>query len=71
MSGAASIKSMSLSIRLLRQGRAVENALREDHELTEVEAVMAAGFLLGKPPALPPTSGRRLSANSQRAHFLG
>jgi hypothetical protein len=38
MSGAEATKSMTLSVRLLRQNRAVENALREDHELNEVDA---------------------------------
>ena len=54
MSGAETTKSMTLSVRLLRQHRAVENALRDDHELDEVEAEVGRLFV-GQAPSTPPT----------------
>lgn len=54
MSGAEATKSMTLSVRLLRQNRAVENALREDHELNEVDAEVGRLFV-GQAPSTPPT----------------
>jgi uncharacterized protein (TIGR04141 family) len=54
MSGADDLKSMSLSIRLMREGRSVDDALREEHELTEVEAEGGRLFI-GQAPAVPPS----------------
>ncbi|MEY9538067.1 uncharacterized protein (TIGR04141 family) [Bradyrhizobium diazoefficiens] len=48
------IKSMSLSLRLLREGLTVEQALRDDHELEEQSAEPGRLFV-GQAPALPPT----------------
>jgi uncharacterized protein (TIGR04141 family) len=48
------IKSMSLSLRLLREGLTVEQALRDDHELEEQSADPGRLFV-GQAPALPPT----------------
>src|SRR5688572_26989134 len=50
----APIKSMTLSVRLLRQNRKVENALREDHELEEVETATGRLFV-GQASSTPPT----------------
>ena len=47
-------KSMSLSLRLLREGLTVEQALRNDHELEEQPAEPGRLFV-GQAPALPPT----------------
>jgi uncharacterized protein (TIGR04141 family) len=47
-------KSMSLSLRLLREGLTVEQALRDDHELGEQSAEPGRLFV-GQAPALPPT----------------
>jgi uncharacterized protein (TIGR04141 family) len=47
-------KSMSLSLRLLREGLTVEQALRDDHELEEQPAEPGRLFV-GQAPALPPT----------------
>jgi uncharacterized protein (TIGR04141 family) len=54
MSGTEATKSMTLSVRLLRQHRAVENALRDDHELNEVAAEVGRLFV-GQAPSTPPT----------------
>jgi hypothetical protein len=54
MSGADDLKSMSLSIRLVREGRTVEDSLREDHELAELEAEGGRLFI-GQAPAVPPS----------------
>src|SRR5258707_13749959 len=54
MSVAEATKSMTLSVRLLRQNRAVENALREDHERNEVDAEVGRLFV-GQAPSTPPT----------------
>lgn len=54
MAGADGNKSMSLSLRLLREGRTVDEALREDHELEEKPSDTGRLFL-GQSPALPPT----------------
>src|SRR5260370_11766840 len=45
---------MTLSVRLLRQHRAIENALRDDHELDEVDTEMGRLFV-GQAPSTPPT----------------
>ncbi|MGD9921167.1 MAG: DUF6119 family protein [Pseudorhodoplanes sp.] len=50
----ATIKSMTLSVRLLRQNRTVETALREDHELDEIETETGRLFV-GQAPSTPPT----------------
>jgi hypothetical protein len=42
-------KAMSLSVRLLRQNRSVETALRKDQELTEVDAENGRLFI-GRAP---------------------
>jgi len=47
-------KSISLSIRLLREGRTIGDALREDHELEESPS-NSGRLYLGQSPALPPT----------------
>ena|SRR6267378_2995762 len=47
-------KSMSLSLRLLREGLTVEQALRDDHELGQQSAEPERLFV-GQAPALPPT----------------
>lgn len=54
MSGAELTKSMSLSVRLLRRHRAIENALRADHELGEVDTETGRVFV-GQAPSTPPT----------------
>jgi uncharacterized protein (TIGR04141 family) len=48
------LKSMSLSIRLMREGRSVEESLREEHGLTEVEAEGGRLFV-GQSLAVPPS----------------
>jgi uncharacterized protein (TIGR04141 family) len=48
------LKSMSLSIRLMREGRSVEESLRDEHGLTEVEAEGGRLFV-GQSPAVPPS----------------
>jgi uncharacterized protein (TIGR04141 family) len=45
---------MSLSLRLLREGRTIQDALRADHELTEATAD-AGRLFVGQAPAVPPT----------------
>lgn len=47
-------KSMSLSVRLLRSGRTIDDALRDDHELEERPSEVGRLFV-GQAPALPPT----------------
>jgi uncharacterized protein (TIGR04141 family) len=47
-------KSMSLSLRLLREGLTVEQALRDDHEL-EKQPAEPGRLFVGQVPALPPT----------------
>jgi uncharacterized protein (TIGR04141 family) len=47
-------RAMSLSVRLLRQNRSVETALRKDHQLTEVDAENGRLFI-GQGPVIPPT----------------
>lgn len=54
MAGADGTKSMSLSVRLLRPGQAVDEALRADHELEE-RASDAGRLFVGQSPAVPPT----------------
>jgi uncharacterized protein (TIGR04141 family) len=54
MSGAELTKSMTLSVRLLRQHRTIENSLRDDHELDEVDAEVGRLFV-GQAPSTPPT----------------
>jgi hypothetical protein len=46
--------AMTLSLRLLRQGKTVEEAVRTDHGLEEVEADGARLFVEPS-PAVPPT----------------
>jgi uncharacterized protein (TIGR04141 family) len=79
MSSADDLKSMSLSIRLVREGRTVEDSLREDHELAELEAEGGRLFI-GQAPAVPPswvtfigqfaTGGRPLLVNQNCAAVL-
>jgi hypothetical protein len=38
MTAGTGVNSMTLSIRLLREGRTIDDALREDQELEEMEA---------------------------------
>ncbi|UPK01440.1 DUF6119 family protein [Bradyrhizobium sp. 170] len=45
---------MSLSVRLLRSGRTIDDALRDDHELEERPSEVGRLFV-GQAPALPPT----------------
>lgn len=45
---------MSLSVRLLRQGRSIDNAFRGDHELQERRSE-AGRLFVGQAPAVPPT----------------
>jgi uncharacterized protein (TIGR04141 family) len=57
-------KSMSLSVRLLRIGRTIDDSLRDNHELEERPSE-AGRLFVGQAPALPPTwfdfvSGSRL-----------
>jgi hypothetical protein len=47
-------KSMSLSVRLLRIGRTIDESLRDDHELEERPSE-AGRLFVGQAPALPPT----------------
>src|ERR1700732_2983870 len=47
-------KSMSLSVRLLRNGRTIDDSLRDDHELEE-QPSEAGRLFVGQAPALPPT----------------
>jgi hypothetical protein len=49
MPSAIDSKAMSLSVRLLRQNRSVETALRKDQELTEVDAENGRLFI-GRAP---------------------
>lgn len=51
--GVKADKSMSLSVRLLRQGRTIDNALREGHELEERRSE-AGRLFVGQAPAMPP-----------------
>jgi len=44
---------MTLAIRLLREGRTIQNALRDDHELTQTDAE-AGRLFIGQAPAVPP-----------------
>jgi len=46
-------KTMTLSIRLLREGWKVDDALREEHELDEVDAKNSRLFI-GQALAMPP-----------------
>lgn len=48
------IKSMKLSVRLLRQNRTIDTALRDNHELDEVESDVGRLFV-GQAPSTPPT----------------
>lgn len=50
----ATIKSMTLSVRLLRQNRTIETVLRDHHELDEVETETGRLFV-GQAPSTPPT----------------
>lgn len=54
MADAGEAKSMSLSLRLLREGRTVDQSLREDHELAE-QASEVGRLFVGQSLALPPT----------------
>ena len=54
MSDVDEARSITLSLRLLREGRTVDNALREDHELEEQEAEIGRLFV-GQSPAVRPT----------------
>jgi len=54
MSDVAETRSITLSLRLLRDGRTIDNALRADHELEEQEAEIGRLFV-GQSPAVPPT----------------
>lgn len=47
-------KSVSLSVRLLRSGRTIENSLRDGHELEE-QPSEAGRLFVGQAPAVPPT----------------
>ena len=47
------LKSMTISLRLLREGRTIDSAFRADHELREVGA--DGGWLfIGQGPTTPP-----------------
>jgi uncharacterized protein (TIGR04141 family) len=48
------LKSMSLSVRLVREGRSVEESLRDEHGLREIEAEGGRLFI-GQAPAVPPS----------------
>lgn len=48
------LKSMSLSLRLLKQGRAVEDAFRDESEMDEIDAEIGRLFT-GQGPAVPPS----------------
>lgn len=52
--GVKAHRSMSLSVRLLRSGRTVDDSLRDDHELDE-RSSDAGRLFVGQAPALPPT----------------
>ena len=54
MTNPTETKSMSLSLRLLREGLTVDQALRGDHELEE-QASDRGRLFVGQAPALPPT----------------
>jgi uncharacterized protein (TIGR04141 family) len=54
MADAGGSKSMSLSVRLLRQGRTIDSALRDDHDLEERPSD-AGRLFVGQSPAVPPT----------------
>ena len=54
MSDVGEARSITLSLRLLRDGRTVDNALREDHELQEQGSAIGRLFV-GQSPAVPPT----------------
>lgn len=47
-------KSMGLSVRLLRQNHAIDDALREGHSLSEIDADSGRLFV-GQTPSTPPT----------------
>ena len=47
-------RSMTLSVRLMREGRTIQIALRDDHDLQEAEAELGRLFV-GQDPAAPPT----------------
>lgn len=47
-------KSMGLSVRLLRQNHAIDDALREGHSLNEIDAESGRLFV-GQAPSTPPT----------------
>lgn len=52
--GGKANKSMSLSVRLLRHGRNIDDSLRDDHELEERSSEVGRLFV-GQAPAVPPT----------------
>jgi hypothetical protein len=54
MSATMTPRAMTLSARLLRKGRTIQNALRDDHDLQESEAELGRLFV-GQAPAAPPT----------------
>jgi uncharacterized protein (TIGR04141 family) len=54
MNAVTDIRSMTLSVRLLREGHTIDDALRADHELEEVDTGSVRLFI-GQAPALPPT----------------
>lgn len=54
MADANEIKSITLSLRLLREERTVDSALREDHKLEEQESEVGRLFI-GQSLALPPS----------------
>ncbi|WP_164988189.1 DUF6119 family protein [Bradyrhizobium betae] len=52
--GVKANKSMSLSVRLLRSGRTIDDSLRDGHELEERPSE-AGRLFVGQAPAVPPT----------------
>jgi hypothetical protein len=50
MSADGTAKSLSLSVRLMRVGRTVDDALREDHELAEEPAEQGRLAFCHRPP---------------------
>lgn len=50
----SALKSMALSVRLLRETRTVENSLRHDHEFEEIDAANGRLFVV-QSPSVPPT----------------
>ena len=54
MAGDDAKRAMGLSVRLLRMGRTIQNALRDDHDLTERPSDQGRLFI-GQSPALPPS----------------